>query len=104
MKIKIVAVPPGDAPFWVRSAWVGLVLPTANNVPKIGSTASGVLGGTVTPSDVKSAYLVDTRTAIRILRKKSPKAAQWWDKLFKRQLRPPNCLGFPRDIAEFADD
>lgn len=73
-EIKIIAVPPGQAPEWVRKEWVGLTMPIAENLPP-NTFAMGVLGG---KSKNPNGYPIETFTAINILAKKSPKAAQWW--------------------------
>src|SRR5947199_83534 len=46
MDIRIIDVPPGEAPEWVRRAWVGLVLPLAPGEygPRV-LAAAGVLTG-----------------------------------------------------------
>jgi hypothetical protein len=73
MKIKIIAIPPGQAPEWVRQAWIGLKL---SAVP---STATGrqigVRGGR--PENL-GGYEVYGNEAIELLKKKNPEAAQWW--------------------------
>jgi len=44
--IRIVSVPPGEAPLWVREKWVGLQLPLVPGKAKPGSfRTSGVLTG-----------------------------------------------------------
>jgi hypothetical protein len=77
---RIIAVPPGQAPLWVRQAWVGLVLPmdkppsVPSIVPRIGAVTSTFVGG-VTPTK----FSVKFRTALPILRKANPEAANWWE-------------------------
>jgi hypothetical protein len=72
-KVLITAVPPGEAPDWVRQAWVGLELPFYN------PTSGGYVGGVLTrvPTNRKG-FCVETETALDILEKKDPKAAAWW--------------------------
>lgn len=74
IQIKIIDVPPGQAPDWVRKEWVGLIMPVAENLPPIIS-ACGVLGGKV---ENPNGYPIETSIAIEALTKKSPEAAQWW--------------------------
>jgi hypothetical protein len=74
-QIKIIAVPPGQAPDWVRKEWVGLVLPVAENLPPV-ALETGVLGG---KAENTGGYSIETIIAIQALVDKgSEKAAQWW--------------------------
>lgn len=66
--IRIIAVPPGDAPEWVRQAWVGLELPLAPDAPK-------------------GKAVVYSHEAIAVLAKANPKAAAWWKTNFPRACR-----------------
>ena len=88
--VRIVRVPPGEAPFWVRERWVGLTLPLAEGDRGPRDTfTSGVLSG---PRNRllalwwalrgrlkrKSGYAVDAVEAVRILEQTAPEAAAWW--------------------------
>jgi hypothetical protein len=73
-KIKIVGIPPGEAPEWVRKEWVGLELPLAKRTDSPVVTY-GVLSGS--PSN-EGGYAVKAYEAFMILEKKSPRAHQWW--------------------------
>lgn len=64
-KIRMIAMPPGDAPEWVRRAWVGLELPLVPDAP-----------------DKKD--LVYTHEAIAVLAAADAKAAGWWRANFPR--------------------
>ena len=72
-KIRIIATPPGQAPEWVRKEWVGLELPTISQPPA--GIQMGVHGGS---AENTGGYVVDGQTAVTLLGKKSPTAAQWW--------------------------
>lgn len=74
-EIKIIDVPPGQAPEWVRKEWVGLVMPIAKNLPSF-TIAMGVLGG---KAENPNGYPIETLVAIQILKEKSPDAARWWE-------------------------
>lgn len=74
VQIKIIDIPPGQAPNWVRKEWVNLILPVAENLPPVISVC-GVLGGKI---ENPNGYPIETRIAIETLAKKSPEAAQWW--------------------------
>ncbi|KKR70566.1 MAG: hypothetical protein UU13_C0003G0010 [Candidatus Nomurabacteria bacterium GW2011_GWB1_40_7] len=74
VNIKILAVPPGEAPLEVRKQWVGLTLPAErlpNNFP---------LAGVVTGNPVKETggYAVVPSVAIKELERNNLPAAEWW--------------------------
>jgi hypothetical protein len=91
MKVRIVGVPPGEAPEWVREQWVGLVLPLADGEEGARSVRTwGVLTGPKTlpaclcrlfTGKYTRAYgfVVDAPRALEILAGHAPEAAQWWD-------------------------
>jgi hypothetical protein len=88
--IRIVSVPPGEAPEHVRRSWVGLVLPLAQGragrqiVAGVGvlsgpkSFAGSVLHALAGKLEQKVGYVVDASTAVAILAERSPEAARWW--------------------------
>lgn len=97
--IRIVAIPPGDAPEHVRQAWVGLELPLRN-----GATAPapeivvGALSGKV--ADFEPGYVVDGILAIHRLAAHSPEAAAWWRENAPLVLKPGYDLFFPSEACE----
>lgn len=90
--IKIVAVPPGQAPEQVRREWVGLVIPLPEQ--SSGGLQAGVLGGR--PQNV-GGYQVSTREALRLLNEKAPEAAQW----FLDRVSLNSQLVFAKDVCEY---
>ncbi|MFA6473778.1 MAG: hypothetical protein WCV85_02800 [Patescibacteria group bacterium] len=73
-KILIVTPPPGEAPDWVREAWVGLELPFEYASP------GGYVGGVLTGKRVnRSGFQVNTKEALNILRQSNQKACAWWE-------------------------
>ena len=87
--IRIVAVPPGEAPLWVRQKWVGLCLPVADSRGSHEAYVSGVLSGPrnqflaivwrfLGKLSRQSGYAVYVRDAVRELEKIAPDAAAWW--------------------------
>ncbi len=71
--VRVVSVPEGEAPEWVRQAWVGLVLPAVDNRPVPGQE---VMSGR--PS-VAPAYQVKTTIALTLLEVgERAGAADWW--------------------------
>lgn len=103
--VKIVRPPLGEAPDWVREAWVGLVLPlkepTLQTVPSAGVLSGprselGCLWATLTGQRVTTTgYLTPAARAIEILERAQPKAAAWWRE---------NAPKFLREEAEFLFD
>ncbi|KAF0105247.1 MAG: hypothetical protein FD163_1356 [Hyphomonadaceae bacterium] len=92
MKIKIVQVPDGEAPLWVREQWVGLTIPLdASYAQPSASFVFGVLSGKnvfwrmiYSVGDCfglikkTNGYTVNARLAVAALNCKSPDAAKWW--------------------------
>ena len=97
MNIKIVSMPAGQAPEWVRQAWIGLILPTTS--PRKPVVSSGVLGGEPGPSNIDD-YQVKTDTAIKKLRKKNPEAAKWWEDNTPWLLGPGHYFRFGKRFCE----
>lgn len=78
-KIKIIKTPAGQAPDWVRDAWVGLEMPIREDGQVVMGRLRGVLGGPPDKENV-GGFHVDTGMAVKILEEKNPKAADWWRK------------------------
>ena len=89
--IKITSLPHGDAPDWVRNAWIGCSMPCEPECGHIPQPVQSVLPPKrlsrllridrflkhEAPQKV-AGYSVDTTVALVILRKKSPSAARWF--------------------------
>ena len=71
-RIRIIKAPPGQAPDWVRKAWVGLEMETH---PSSGVASFGALGG---KAENGNGYVVQTTKALEVLEQTQPEAAQWW--------------------------
>jgi len=87
--IEIVATPAGEAPLWVREAWIGLRLPLAPGRSEGSWWSSGVLSsrkGIVGPlikillgrSERASGFRVLAQEALEALDRVRPDAAHWW--------------------------
>ncbi len=94
-KVEIIATPPGQAPDWVRDAWVGLSLPVDPN--PVGPRQIGVLGG---KAENLGGYHVHTQEALKILAEKNEAAAQWW--LDHLPIMPP-WLVFSKSVCKFTE-
>lgn len=89
MFIKIIKRPTGEAPEWVRDAWVGMRLPVGEPKQRKWQTV-GVLTG---PHGILKSlwafasgrtrrihgYIVDAKSAVDLLAVSNPAAAEWWE-------------------------
>lgn len=88
--VRIIGVPEGPAPLWVREKWVGLDLPVSpprvvkRRVWRDFKTRGlftyfmALLGITSEKLETWDGYVVDVRQAVTILEAKHPDAAAWW--------------------------
>jgi len=88
MQITITRRPVGETPEWVRDAWIGLSLPTAQSAEKHWRGV-GVLTGPTNAFQLWWAllrgrtipvrgYVVDSKIAVTLLDENNAAAAQWW--------------------------
>jgi hypothetical protein len=112
VQVRITDVPPGEAPDWVRRAWVGMVLPLApgETGPRTPRTV-GVLSG---PRDFvmillfflfgrrnrETGYVVEGRVAVQLLAEKDAEAARWWQEKAPHVLRPGHRLVFQAEVCQ----
>ena len=76
-RIRIIALPPGEAPEYVRRGWVGLELPLAlGEAGPRQITTVGVLSGRGQETTV--GYAAPGPTAVALLTHHDREAAQWW--------------------------
>jgi len=110
--IRIIAVPPGEAPQNVREAWVGLELPLLHG--RLGESREwgsvGVLTGPKTfierlrsylfgKAVKKAGYAVPVNKAIEILAAHNREAAQWWRENTPHLFHGPKFFLFPREVC-----
>jgi hypothetical protein len=102
-RIRIIGLPPGEAPVWVRYAWLGLELPLIpGQVRSNRVAAQQVLS--LQPVMPPPSYAVDGKTAIEVLASASPEAAAWWRQWAPAVLAPGYQLVFPAANCERLDD
>ena len=96
-EIVIIKVPDGEAPLWVRQAWLGITLPCH---PFSGPPDSGFDSGVLTGERVSGMGRVSVpqEQAIQILAKTNPEAAGWWR--LEGFPYPNLCFGFRLDDVE----
>ncbi len=114
-EVRIVAVPPGEAPPEVRQAWVGLCLPirpTLFGRRRRRMKTFGVLSGPRTLGALLRAmvgleaiegYAVPVLPAIAILEQVHPAAAGWWRAHASHMLQPGRHFGFPAEVCVEVD-
>lgn len=110
--LRIDAVPPGEAPLWVREQWVGLTLPLAQRGrAPMHHLTSGVVSG---PKDFgtfllamatgklrrETGYRVVAHVAVDELAAHSPDASAWWREHASHQLRPGRFFVFHESVGE----
>lgn len=115
MHLQITAVPPGQAPLWVRERWVGLRLPLAQRKSApISWFTSGVLSG---PKGIlscvlamltgkferQSGFAVEVQAAIEALDKHSPDAADWWRRNTPHLLRGKQYFVFLESVGRVVE-
>ena len=76
--VQVVGRPSGEAPEWVRDAWIGCVLPLSEVLEMALLPTVGVLSGKRVHSENDGGYRIDSDAAVQILREEHPEAAQWW--------------------------
>ena len=111
-RIRILMIPPGEAPLSVRMAWVGLDLPLdPRRVGRQLGLAMGVLSsprgwwrrlvGLVTGSyAVKTGYAMNALEAVNLLQTKDPVAAAWWREHCAHLLDGKRAFLFPAAECE----
>jgi hypothetical protein len=108
--VRIIAVPPGEAPLWVREKWVGLELPLACWVsPKRFPTFGALSGPHTCLAQLWAAFrgranrihgfAVDAVGAVDILEIASPEAAAWWRQNTPDLIRPKRYLIFHAEVC-----
>jgi hypothetical protein len=114
-RIRILAVPPGEAPAWVREKWVGLELPLAQWVPSSTSRlTAGVLSGPRTSFAVlgslvrgryrrRRGFTVNVLEAVAVLESASPEAANWWRVNTPHLMKPSRVFLFPDDVCAIVE-
>lgn len=110
MRIKIVRRPIGEAPEWVRDAWIGLSLPLAVERQRTW-WGLGVLSGPSNPllqlwalalgKGVKlTGFNVNAKEAVDLLEEVDPRAAGWWREHTPKLVSGQRCFVFDADACE----
>lgn len=109
--VRIVAVPPGEAPEDVRQAWVGLRLPLLlfhgkSKSLKIAGVLTGPKGfldrlATLFSGryEQRNGYAISVLEAIAVLEGANPQAAAWWRQNAPHLVRPGKAFMFPVEVC-----
>ena len=109
-KVRIVQPPTGEAPFWVRQAWVGMELPIVRNAPPTLSLVFGVISGPKSfignilgllcgKTKRMTGYPVYAVSAVDLLAISNPDAVIWWRENTPHLLRPSRVFLFNEDAC-----
>jgi hypothetical protein len=109
--VRIIAVPPGEAPLWVREKWVGLELPLLRRPYARKLIGFGAVSGPRTwvaqmwallrgRSQRIHGFVVDAARAVDILGRASPDAAAWWRENAAELILPERGLIFHAEVCE----
>ncbi|KQN74304.1 hypothetical protein [Devosia sp. Leaf64] len=109
MKITIVRTPLGEAPEWVREAWIGLTFPVIGAKQRM--AAYGVLtrprnwfaqvwANLTGKSFEMTGYLVNAKLAVDLLAEHQLEAAAWWREHLPDRLDGEGQFLFDADACE----
>jgi len=113
-RIRIISIPPGEAPLWAREKWVGLTLPVTSSSRGPGPFTTTTFDFVTGPAPATlaqfeagirgkpkfmSGFHVKTQTALEILETDSPEAAEWWRDQIAHTTTPTNFLLFDKDCC-----
>jgi hypothetical protein len=110
MQVRVISRPDGEAPEWVRNAWIGLSLPLVVDRQRTWR-GLGVLTG---PTNILlqrwalmrgrgvalTGYLVNAKVAVDLLETSSPQAAAWWRANTPKLLDKGRCFVFQATACE----
>ena len=113
--IRIISVPPGEAPLWVREKWVGLELPLIRwESPKRFLGFGTVTGPRTCLAQLWGAFIgraeriygfsVDANRAVEILAISSPEAASWWRDNASEIIQPKRYLIFHAEVCQIVPE
>ena len=96
--IRIIAPPPGEAPYWVRKVWVGLVLPLSPNQIHFSYTEGAVSGE---PSKENAGgFVVGGWEALGVLYNNDLVAFEWWTQNCPAVTHQGAPLVFDKSVCE----
>jgi|SRR6476646_10862702 hypothetical protein len=114
-RIRVIATPTGQAPDWVRRAWVGLELSVVGNPQPKAYPVFGVLTGPTSylgnlwgllrgKAERLAGYPVYAGGAVELLAASNPEAAKWWRDNAPHLLRRGRLFVFNADACTLVDE
>ena len=113
-KVRITAIPPGEAPEHIRAAWIGLELPLAAAAPRAlhvsgvrsgpGSRLGAWLGLATGAVRESSGWVVKVGDALTVLERADPAAAAWWRTNVPRMFDDDRTFVFATACGQAVDD
>ena len=108
--IRIIDVPPGEAPHWVREKWVGLELSVVGNSDRRRVFGFGVLSQPRSRwmqwllvlfgrAEVVDGYIIEAAPAVDLLSRSAPEAAEWWRENAAQAIAPRRCFVFHAHVC-----
>lgn len=94
IKIRIVSIPFGEEPEWVKRAWIGLEIPVIKGAYKQ-KGGQEILSGEFRASDN---YVTYAEQALNILKAARPEAEKWWRE--NVDLVPVDYIAFDQSVCE----
>ena len=112
--VRIVRAPIGEAPVWVRQAWIGLTLPLAPSARSGRWRSVGVLSGPRSfvgfllawitgRTEIIEGYPVMAAEAVDRLSHQNAEAAAWWREHAPHLLRPRGVFLFDTPACDPVD-
>jgi hypothetical protein len=97
--LRILRVPPGEAPEEIRRAWVGIELPLRRGETQPNPLWSVGVLSQQGPATL-TGYAVEGRAAVAALAREAPEAAWWWRTHAPHVVATGYRLFFPTEVCE----
>ena len=79
IQIRVISPPPGDAPLWVREAWVGITMVAIGVSLTPTGTSTNVVSGELSEDNCPGFY-IPTEHALERLFDHNRRAWKWWSR------------------------
>lgn len=96
---RILACPLGEAPEWVRHAWIGIILPKSPGIQN-GNHAGVLTGNEIREGSYEGGFSVVANVAVAILEQIDIDASDWWSENAKDFLEEGGIFAFDDAACE----